>query len=351
MQAPKISVIVPIYNVERYLSRCLDSLCAQTLYDIEIICIDDGSTDSSPSILATYATRDPRIVVRSQSNAGQATARNRALDLARAPYIMFCDSDDWYSPTMCERMLATICSELEVDYAVCAAHIHYEHDAHMSRSDAKYYKIKHQGLVEVDDAVRLSTDVSVWNKIFRRDVIISQGIRFPEGVRYEDTAFYHLYALCSQKAVYLPERLYNYRRRAGSTMCNTFDGLSHNAADMLSVAKFIHSFMAVHGYFPVRKLYYGRLFFDLLTSALGFEQQDAGRQRLLEQADSFLAHTGLDFAGDAELSYRRALLARRILPGSVHKRLWGLIATKYKPHCAKHYFMGLPLLTNYRLPA
>lgn len=91
---PLVTVIVPVYNVEKYLAECLDSICAQTLKNIEIICINDGSTDLSGDILAQYAARDSRIFVLNQENQGQSAARNNALDLARGKYISFVDSDD-----------------------------------------------------------------------------------------------------------------------------------------------------------------------------------------------------------------------------------------------------------------
>ena len=349
--SPTLSIVVPVYNVETYLRHCLDSLVGQTMKDIEIICVDDGSTDASPSIQQEYAARDARIIILSQPNAGQGAARNRALEIARAPYIMFCDSDDWYEPTMCEHMLAAIQSAPGVDYAACATHLHYEHGEDLSRSDAKYYKLKHRGLVELNDAALLSTDVSVCNKIFRREIIASHGIRFPEGIYYEDTAFYHLYALCSERAVYLPQKkLYHYRRRAGSTMSNTFDGISRRAADMLSVAEYIYEFMVMQEFLPERRHYYGRLYFELFTSALGFGREEADKRELQERADAFLRRTGLEFADDAELTYRRSLLESRILPGTTCKHCGGLITTKYKAHGVKHYFMGIPLHTNHHIP-
>ena len=136
-RVPKISIIVPIYNVCRYIPICLDSLINQTCYNVEILCIDDGSTDASPSILQEYASRDARIIILSQPNAGQGAARNRALEIARAPYIMFCDGDDWYEPTMCEHMLAAMQSAPGVDYAFFATHLHYEHGERLSRADEK----------------------------------------------------------------------------------------------------------------------------------------------------------------------------------------------------------------------
>lgn len=350
---PKISIIVPIYNVERYLRQCIDSLLNQTLRDIEIICVDDGSTDTSPTILADLATRDPRIrTSRHERNRGLSAARNTGLTLARAPYIMFCDSDDWYESSACESMLGAIQSASGIDYAVCATRIHYEHEKHLSRSDAKYYRVKHSGLVDVDDAVRLSTNVSVCNKIFRRSLIESYNIRFPEGLRYEDTAFYHIYSLSSKRAVYLPKVfLYHYRRRTASIMSNTFDGNLHSATDMLRVAEVIYEFMVAQNYLPSQSRYYKMLYFGLLTSALSFERNDAAKREIMKHADKFLTRTGLECEDDAELRYRRTLLTHRIIPGTQRKRCCGLITTKYKAHGAKHYFLGIPLLTTYHLPA
>ena len=95
---PKISIIVPVYNVESVLGRCLDSLIGQTLRQIEIICVDDGSTDRSPEILARYAEREPRMRFIRQTNQRQGAARNRGFELATGEYVLYIDSDDWVDP-------------------------------------------------------------------------------------------------------------------------------------------------------------------------------------------------------------------------------------------------------------
>ena len=92
---PKVSIIVPVYNVEKYLSKCLDSIVNQTLKDIEIICINDGSVDNSQSVLEAYAKKDTRIKVINQENLGLSCARNKGIDIAQGEYIGFVDSDDW----------------------------------------------------------------------------------------------------------------------------------------------------------------------------------------------------------------------------------------------------------------
>lgn len=109
MNRPKISVIVPVYNVEKYLDECLDSITSQTLRDIEIICVDDGSTDSSPEILERHAKKDGRIKTTRQENQGLGYTRGDGLRIASGEYILFCDSDDKYtSPAAFEKLYYSI---------------------------------------------------------------------------------------------------------------------------------------------------------------------------------------------------------------------------------------------------
>lgn len=103
MLQPKVSVIIPVYNVDPYLRECLESVVNQTLLDIEIICVNDGSTDNSPAILEEYRAKDSRITVFTQENRGLSAARNRGMDLARGEYIYFIDSDDYVEPETLER--------------------------------------------------------------------------------------------------------------------------------------------------------------------------------------------------------------------------------------------------------
>ena len=99
----EISVIVPVYNSEKYLKQCLDSIVGQTFKDIEIICVNDGSTDSSSQILAEYASKDDRFVIINQENGGAGKARNTGLDASRGKYLSFLDSDDFFESTMLEK--------------------------------------------------------------------------------------------------------------------------------------------------------------------------------------------------------------------------------------------------------
>ncbi len=113
----EISVIIPVYNAGQYIEKCLDALCRQTFSDIEILCIDDGSSDDTWQHIAKHAAEDKRIRAWRQQNAGPAATRNRGLQNASAPYIMFCDADDWYEPDFCRRMLEIMKTE-DTDTAV-----------------------------------------------------------------------------------------------------------------------------------------------------------------------------------------------------------------------------------------
>ena len=117
-QAQKlVSIIVPVYNCERFLPECIDSLLAQTYENIEIICVNDGSTDKSSQLLANYATKDNRIHLISQENAGPGPARNRGIELATGEYITFFDADDWCKPSLVESAVKRI-DETQADMVV-----------------------------------------------------------------------------------------------------------------------------------------------------------------------------------------------------------------------------------------
>ena len=115
---PLVSIVVPVYNTEKYLCDCLESLLAQTEKNIEILAVDDGSSDSSPAVLRRYAANCPQIRIFTQKNAGPGAARNTALKNARGKYVMFCDSDDMFKPSMCREM-AQIMENENVDFAFC----------------------------------------------------------------------------------------------------------------------------------------------------------------------------------------------------------------------------------------
>ena len=183
---PKVSIIIPVYNVEPFLARCLDSVVGQTLRGIEIICVDDGSPDRSIDILNRYAAQDDRIRVISQENRGLGGARNRGFDAATGEFILFVDSDDWIDPAYCERLYEAA-REAEADIA-CASMLKIR----PSYSKWTIHYTERQVAAEAQEKFRLCRcppDFYVMNKLLRREMLLRLGLRFRERVCYEDVEY------------------------------------------------------------------------------------------------------------------------------------------------------------------
>ena len=203
---PLVSVIVPVYNVEDYLEQCLKSICGQTLSNIEIIIIDDGSTDRSGQICDAFAASDSRIKVIHKKNEGLAAARNDGIALARAEYIMFVDSDDWVEPGFCElpyRIAEENGAEL-VAFSICGIN---------KRGTAlRQIACPTEGFITKEDALTKDwpfVGVMAWNKLYRN--YLFDGIRYPVGHLSEDTATTHRVIYKAQSIYLLDRQLYNYR--------------------------------------------------------------------------------------------------------------------------------------------
>lgn len=242
----KITVIVPVYNVEEYLADCLDSLIDQTYKDIEIVCVNDGSTDSSGEILDEYARKDCRIKVITKKNGGLSSARNAALEKCHTKYVMFCDSDDTFNKGMCEEMLNEIEKEGS-DLVACGQNIIYRAHEEMKESDENYYRLKYSGKKNINDKIIIDTDVSVLNKIFRMGIIQKNDIKFPNGLNNEDFYFYNAYMSVAETISFVNKPLYNYVRRENSIMSNNFESSTYSI-DHLKIAEKLFGFYKKNHY-------------------------------------------------------------------------------------------------------
>ncbi len=204
----KLSVIIPAYNAEDTLEKCLDSVFAQTVRDMEVIVINDGSTDHTEKILKRFPVRSMTV-----ENGGQGRARNIGMEMAEGDYLGFVDSDDWIDPQMYEKLIQKA-EESKADVVICDWLTHYP--------DGKTQEER----LWRDDCLMSSVGFAS-NKIFRRELLAE--IRFPEGLWYEDTDFTAHVLHRARKVVHLPEMLYHYRRGYPSTMNN------HNAVRNLDI--------------------------------------------------------------------------------------------------------------------
>lgn len=222
-----ISVIVPVYNAEATLRKCLDSLSQQSLGTLEFLCVNDGSRDSSLEILQEYAGKDSRFRVLNKENGGVSTARNFGLEHARGEYIMFLDSDDWYEPDTCEQALALVSDTnadlglfcMTMEYAQKSVHRSILSDTAMS-FDAQACSELHRrciGLMgpELKELLKFDYLSLVYLKIFRRDIIERENIRFYDIRKigsFEDGFFNMQYLSHTHSAVYSPQALYHYNK-------------------------------------------------------------------------------------------------------------------------------------------
>ncbi|MDR3243909.1 MAG: glycosyltransferase [Elusimicrobiota bacterium] len=214
----KISVIVPIYNREKFLQNCLNSICNQTFKDIEIICVNDCSTDNSLLILNEYALKDSRIVILNTSQqGGPSRARNKALSIAKGKYISFVDSDDFIVPSLYDDIYP-IMESVDCDIACFNAGV-FGDDTMYSSID--YLKNHYDGLLKLNDEIISNINVFLWSKLFRRDFIERFNLRFIEGRYYGDFVFTRSYLLLA-KTVYFHEITgYYYRMHNDSIMGKT----------------------------------------------------------------------------------------------------------------------------------
>lgn len=212
MNNPEVSIIVPVYNVEKYLLRCIDSILAQTFENIEILLVDDGSTDSSGAMCDEYAQKDSRIRVIHKKNGGLSDARNAGIDSAAGDYLCFIDSDDFVAPNMIQ-VLYDLIKKNDADVSVCGICDCYETGEFAQSSDSR--EIVCSGI----EALRLTLEGeklpgSVCSKLIHRS--LCQTHRFVKGKTYEDAFFTPELFIQAKKVAATTQSLYHYWHRAGS---------------------------------------------------------------------------------------------------------------------------------------
>ncbi len=216
-QMDLISIIVPVYNMEKYLDRCVASILHQTYTNLEIILVDDGSSDNSPLMCDKYASQDNRIKVIHKKNGGLSDARNAGLEVATGSYIGYVDSDDWIEPDMYERMYMA-CAQNNADIAVCKYRAVFK-DRIIDRGSDDLVVLTREELLNIYifEHEKYVIYNSVWSKLFSRKLV--EDMVFPVGRNSEDI-MYTTRAFCRVKtAVYIDACLYNYvLDRDGSIM-------------------------------------------------------------------------------------------------------------------------------------
>lgn len=236
----KVSIIIPVYNVEKYLRKCLDSVINQTYPQLEILCVNDGSTDNSEKILKEYSKKDGRIKILNKENGGLSSARNYGLDKATGEYCYFLDSDDWIELDTIAYLVKLACLN-NVD---CIVHSvknipEDENCVQIAKECQDWFDCKNKSAGIYDVPLNINNEIAAvaWNKLYKMDIIKKYNCRFPEGLINEDEAFIWTYVTHCNKYYYTNECLYNYLRRSDSIMAVRDN--SPKVLDILDIQKII----------------------------------------------------------------------------------------------------------------
>ena len=219
---PKVSILVPIYNVEKYLRQCLDSIVAQSLKDIEIICINDGSTDNSLQIIEEYAQKDNRIKIINKQNSGYGASMNKGLDAAIGEYIGIVESDDYIKENMFEA-LYNLANSKDLDIAKSDYYYYYSKD-NISRHSGRI-PLKNVGKIfsVKDDVDVLRIWPAIWSSVYKREFLKENNIRFLEtpGASYQDTSFAFKTLACAKKVWFTNKAYLFYRQDNENSSINS----------------------------------------------------------------------------------------------------------------------------------
>lgn len=217
-----ITVIIPVYNVERFLDRCIDSVIGQSYRDLEIILVDDGSTDRSGIMCDKWAKKDKRIKVIHQTNAGLSGARNSGIDIAAGRYISFIDSDDYILPEYFEYLLKLI-TDYNADMSVCQlVDVDEKDNVIQTHSIEGEYLLEDTEKCMNDFFNAKAIDTTAWRKLYKSELFLETNIRYPIGFYHEDVfTTYKIIDHCN-KIIVGNRALYAYRKRSGSIVNSSF---------------------------------------------------------------------------------------------------------------------------------
>ncbi len=235
----RFSIIIPVYNVEPYLRECLDSVLNQTFGDWEAICVNDGSTDGSASILEEYAEKDSRFKIISQPNGGLSAARNTGLKAAEGEYVLFLDSDDWLEPQALEVVSKSLSNE---DMLCFSGRRYFESEGQYHDADRLLERTYASGMDYYNENALLSRDfafVCVVLRAYKREFLLSHEHWFKEGIFHEDNLFTPLACYYAKQVKVINNCLYDYRVRANSI---TTTGNVKRLRDLLGTANTLAMF-------------------------------------------------------------------------------------------------------------
>jgi len=296
---PLVSIIIPVYNVEKYLKECLDSVLNQSYANLEIICVDDGSTDSSPQILDEYAGKDERIQVISKENGGLSSARNTGLSATKGEYIYYLDSDDLITKNAIE-VCVEVSEREQLDLLLFDGTAFYENEEleKIKSSYKNYYirKNKYEGVLSGSELFsymfkRDDYKTSACIQFSKKTFLINNDIKFIEGIVFEDNVYTLRLMLLSERAMHMAEQLFSRRVREDSIMMSGI-----NAKEVYSlyfVLKHLILDFPKYNLKPeissiVREYIIGRQSFSVRKIGSATEEQRQNAKKMMNEEDNLL---------------------------------------------------------------
>ena len=264
---PLVSIVVPIYNVERYLKECLDSIINQSLRDIEIICVDDGSTDNSLSVVQQYASKDPRIAIITKDNSGYGHTMNMGIDAASGEYIGIVESDDYVESNMFSRLYETAelykAEVVKSDHYIFSTVNRHDENTYQWICPEQYYN----RILNADICPEIFTFAMMnWTGLYRSDFIRKNHIRHNEtpGASFQDNGFWFQAISLSKKTVFINEAFYHYRQDNPNSSINHKD----KVFCICDEYKYMNDFFVSHKEFgpEYRKRFFEKKLFNYINS-------------------------------------------------------------------------------------
>lgn len=280
-----VSIIVPVYNTESYLEKCLNSILNQTYKNIEVIIIDDGSTDNSYKILQEFQNKDKRIILLQQDNSGQGVARNKGIEISKGKYIFFVDSDDRVTKNMAEEMVLEI-EKTKSDFSsfLIAFEDSKSQKIYKKKFDNKILENKeiYQNALEIKDIFPIPV-----NKIYKRSFLIENNIFFPKIRKNEDILFIHKLAFFSKKCSFSNKVFYYAWRRGGSTSRNVTEENIKASLELLKKEKeLLLENKCFEKYELSYKVFYIRGVFNILLQGLFYKSKKIKEiKNIIENSD------------------------------------------------------------------
>lgn len=267
--SPLISIVVPCWNIENYISKCIVSILNQSYKNLEIIFVDDKSTDSTISIIKSFASNEKRIrIIERETNGGLGECRNSGILAATGELITFVDGDDELAPNTYEEVIKHYDPTIDVYWFGTRIIYDNNHNHEFKESDLNYYTIKHSGLYSISPEHLTEYDCSAWNKVYKRS-LINNDFLF-QGRYFEDACFFMRFFALPRNIFFINKQLYIYHRRTSSIMSNTFAKKEGYAIHHIYILDSIRNFWINSNLLPKHRKSFQRIVLDFFRFAYRF---------------------------------------------------------------------------------